>query len=289
MDISVRIERALEAAIAETEAPGGPPLLAAAVRHAVFPGGARIRPRLCLGVAQACGDKNPVMADTAAAAIELLHCASLVHDDLPCFDNSELRRGKPSVHMAYGEPLAVLAGDALITLAFDTLARNAGETPKQLSELVLTLSRALGAPSGIIAGQAWECEPHVTLTEYHRAKTAALFVASSAAGAISCGHDPKPWRIFGERIGEAFQVADDIRDIAGSEEEGGKPSGRDRDLGRPSAAKEFGLQGAVQRMKQLLADMVASVPSCPGQHAFRELMLQEASKFLPKSLAKQAA
>lgn len=289
MDIATRIETALDAAIAETEAPGGPPLLAAAVRHAVFPGGARIRPRLCLGVAAACGDKDPVLANTAAAAIELVHCASLVHDDLPCFDNAELRRGKPSVHMAYGEPLAVLAGDALITLAFDTLARNDGGDPRRLAHLVLTLSRALGAPSGIIAGQAWECEPNVTLTEYHRAKTAALFVASAASGAIASGHDPEPWRLFGERIGEAFQVADDIRDMAGSAEEFGKPCGRDRELGRPSAAREFGLAGAVQRLKQLLAETVAAVPPCPGQQAFRKLMLAEASKFLPKSMARQAA
>ena len=100
----------------------GPPLLAAAMRHAVFPGGARIRPQLCLAVARACGDAHPALADAAAAAIELLHCASLVHDDLPCFDDAATRRGQPSVHAAYGERLAVLAGDALIVLAFQTLA-----------------------------------------------------------------------------------------------------------------------------------------------------------------------
>ena len=87
-----------------------------------FPGGARIRPRLCLAVAQACGEDQPAVTDAAAAAIELLHCASLVHDDLPCFDDAPIRRGKPSVHRAFGEQLAVLAGDALIVLAFETLA-----------------------------------------------------------------------------------------------------------------------------------------------------------------------
>ena len=100
--------------------PGQRPL-----RYAVFPGGARIRPRLCLAVAQACGEDQPAVTDAAAAAIELLHCASLVHDDLPCFDDAPLRRGKPSVHRAFGERLAVLAGDALIVLAFETLARAA--------------------------------------------------------------------------------------------------------------------------------------------------------------------
>ena len=99
------------------------------MRHAVLPGGARVRPQLCLSVAQACGDDLPEMSDAAAAAIELIHCASLVHDDLPCFDDADLRRGKPSVHRAYGEPLAVLAGDALIVMAFEALARAAQGEP----------------------------------------------------------------------------------------------------------------------------------------------------------------
>ena len=121
MDAKNRIERALAAATRQGSGPGCPPGLAAAVAHAVFPGGARIRPKLCLSVARACGDRHPAMADAAAAAIELLHCASLVHDDLPCFDDAPLRRGKPSVHRAFGERLAVLAGDALIVLSFETL------------------------------------------------------------------------------------------------------------------------------------------------------------------------
>lgn len=123
MDANRRIEQALDAAIAHLEAPGAPPRLAEALRYAVFPGGHRIRPRLCLSVARACGDDDPGASDAAAAAIELIHCASLIHDDLPCFDDAPLRRGQPSVHAAYGEPLAVLAGDALIVSAFETLAR----------------------------------------------------------------------------------------------------------------------------------------------------------------------
>ena len=113
MDLSPRIEQALLAALASAEAPGCPPRLAAAMRHAVFPGGARIRPKLCLAVAMACGDAHPRLADAAAAAIELLHCASLVHDDLPCFDNAAMRRGIPSVQAQFGDRLAVLAGEAL--------------------------------------------------------------------------------------------------------------------------------------------------------------------------------
>ena len=132
MDAMKRIERALTTALARTEHPGGPPLLAAALRHAVFPRGARVRPRLCLAVARACGEDDPAITDAAAAAIELLHCASLVHDDLPCFDDAATRRGRPSVHYAFGQPLAVLAGDALIVLAFQTLARGAVRSPARL-------------------------------------------------------------------------------------------------------------------------------------------------------------
>ncbi len=123
MNPLARIELAVEAAIESVERPGCPPGLSAAMRHAVVPGGARIRPKLCLAVAGACGADDPALVDAAATSIELLHCASLVHDDLPCFDNADMRRGKPSVHKAFGQPLAVLAGDALIVLAFEIIAR----------------------------------------------------------------------------------------------------------------------------------------------------------------------
>src|SRR5690348_6193584 len=152
MDGVIRIEQALEGAMREAEASGAPPRLAAAMRHAVFPGGARIRPRLCLAVARACGAEDFAIPTAAAASIELLHCASLVHDDLPCFDDAPVRRGKPSVHCAFGEPLAVLTGDALIVLAFETLARHSGG---RLPELLHCIVRSVGMPFGIVAGQAW--------------------------------------------------------------------------------------------------------------------------------------
>jgi geranylgeranyl diphosphate synthase type II len=155
MEPGRRIETALDRAVAYAEAPGAPPLLAEALRYAVFPGGHRIRPRLCLSVARACGDDDPAGSEAAAAAIELLHCASLVHDDLPCFDDAPMRRQKPAVHVAFGEPIAVLTGDALIVLAFETVARAAGRRPGRLVRLVGLLGRAAGSPSGIAAGQAW--------------------------------------------------------------------------------------------------------------------------------------
>lgn len=170
MDAKTRIERALNTALAGAEAPGCPPRLAAALRHAVFPTGALIRPRLCLAVAWACGEDDPTIAESAGAAIELLHCASLVHDDLPCFDDADTRRGRASVHSAFGEPLAVLAGDALIVLAFETLAAMNCSQPR-MARLIRIVASSVGAPTGIVAGQAWESEPKIDLAEYHRAKT----------------------------------------------------------------------------------------------------------------------
>src|SRR5690242_8860196 len=198
MDAVTRIERTLIEAIGATEAPGGPPGLAAAMHHAVFPRGARIRPRLCLAVAGACGDDAPEASAGAAAAIELLHCASLVHDDLPCFDNADLRRGRPSVHAAFGEPLAVLAGDALIVLAFQTLAK-ASCPPLRMAKLINIVGSCVGVPRGIVAGQAWECEPEVDLSHYHRSKTGALFAAATVCGAAAAGFEnPDAWRDLGE-------------------------------------------------------------------------------------------
>jgi geranylgeranyl diphosphate synthase type II len=292
MEIVARIEQALEAAVATGEASGCPPRFAAALRYAVFPGGARIRPRLGLAVATACGDDDPGLADATAAAIELLHCASLVHDDLPCFDDAPTRRGKPAVHRAFGERLAVLSGDALIVLAFQTLARAGAITPhaNRLPALLLTVGRSVGAPTGIAAGQAWECEPRVVLADYQRAKTGALFAAASVAGAAAAGAEhPERWRSLGERLGEAYQVADDLRDAAGSSEDLGKPVGRDVALGRPSAARELGIAGAMRRLEQLVAGAIAAIPACPGAAALREVIVAEADGLLPKELARRAA
>ena len=172
--MQVRLEMALRDALGES-ARSGPPLLAEAMSYAVFPGGGRARPRLCLAVAEACrvdegngsatldeGNWSPLVM-AAAVAIELLHCASLVHDDLPCFDDADERRGRPSVHCMFGESLAVLAGDGLITLAFETVARAGTEHPQRIGPLVILLARAVGSVDGLVAGQAWESEPSVPL------------------------------------------------------------------------------------------------------------------------------
>jgi len=287
--LSQAIEQSLAQSLSNVSGPDSPPGLAAAMRFSVFPGGARLRPRLCLAVACACGQDDPAVSNAAAASIEFLHCASLVHDDLPCFDNASIRRGKPSVHRAFGERLAVLAGDALIVLAFETLARGMPGAPQRLAALMLIVSRAVGMPNGISAGQAWECEPHVDLAEYQRAKTGALFAAATMAGAAAAGVDAGPWRLLGARLGEAYQVADDIRDVISRPEDIGKPVGQDLALGRPNAALELGVAGAIERLDLLVAEAIESIPPCPAGQELRDLILLEADKLLPKSLARRAA
>jgi len=289
MDAVTRIERTLSASLDRADSSNGPPLLAAAMRHAVFPRGARIRPRLCLAVAAACGDDDPAASDAAAAAIELIHCASLVHDDLPCFDDADTRRGRASVHRAFGQPLAVLAGDALIVLSFQTLAWGAARSASRLAALVLTLAGATGMPSGIAAGQAWESEPTIDLGQYQRAKTGALFAAATISGAAAAGAEAEPWRQLGERLGEAYQVADDIADVLSDEPDLGKPTGRDLFLGRPNAALTMGVSGAMHHLEALAEAAADSIPACPGAAALRALTLGEAHRLLPKDLSQRAA
>ena len=274
MDIGLRLEQELEQAVAHAAADDCPPLLAQALRHAVFPGGARIRPRLVLAVSNACATgsataatKNASAAITFASAVELLHCASLVHDDLPCFDNSALRRGKPSVHAAFGERLAVLAGDALIVLGFEWLALRAVE---RLAPLTGILARCVGGPSGICAGQAWECEQTIDIVRYQRAKTGALFAACTMGGAAAQGYEPFAWQKLGFAIGEAFQVADDLRDVAGSAERLGKPVHQDEANHAPNFVAELGFDGAMAHFEELLEAARNSIPDCPGREALAQ-------------------
>ena len=287
MQPTTRIAQALERAVSLGEAQGCPPKLAAAIRHSVFPGGARIRPQLCLAVAGACGDSDPALAEAAAAAIELLHCASLVHDDLPCFDDAPTRRGVPTVHRAFGERLAVLAGDALIVLAFQTLAAGAARSPQRLVTLIATLGRGVGMPFGIVAGQAWECEPQVVLGDYHRAKTGALFAAATMAGAQAAGGPAELWKPFGDWLGEAYQVADDIRDVVADADVIGKPTGRDVALGRPSVARELGLQAAIERFDSLVASCREAIPDCRGAARLRALVGLESERLVPKAWSRE--
>ncbi|MFP4044380.1 MAG: polyprenyl synthetase family protein [Rhodosalinus sp.] len=284
MDLLARIDKAVARAIAIGQGGTPPARLAEALQYATAPGGARIRPTILTSVALACGDDRPALTDAAAAALELMHCASLVHDDLPCFDDAATRRGKPSVHRAYSEPLAVLTGDSLIILAFEVLARAAAEEPQRGAQLVLTLAQRSGMPGGICAGQGWESEPQVDLAAYHRSKTGALFIAATQMGAIAAGHEPEPWFELGDRIGEAFQVADDLRDAVMDEGALGKPVGQDAAHGRPSAVAELGVEGAAKRLKNILAGAIASIPSCPGEARLAQMVRMQSERIMPSAV-----
>ncbi|NBD96489.1 MAG: geranylgeranyl pyrophosphate synthase [Gammaproteobacteria bacterium] len=289
MEVAERIERTLTETFEASRGASCPPRLDEAVRYAIFPGGARVRPTICLAVADACNEDCPEISEAAAASIELLHCASLVHDDLPCFDDSPLRRGRPSVHQAFGERLAVLAGDALIVLAFNALTRAAVRAPERLPVLIEIIAASVGMPRGIVAGQAWECEAAVDLDDYQQLKTGALFAAATAAGAAAAGEDPLPWRALGERIGSAYQVVDDILDVAGDSEQLGKPVGQDEARGHPSSVRELGLDGARRQFQVVMAGVFDKIPPCPGADRLKARIVEESSKFLPATLAEHAA
>lgn len=284
MSTNTGLETILKDSLSRAGGPDCPPKLSQAMEHAVFPGGARVRPTLCLAVAKACGDPNPSLSLAAAAAIEFLHCASLVHDDLPCFDDADIRRGKPSVHRAFGEPLAVLTGDALIVLAFETLAYSPRVSGPQLSRLLRVIGQSVGGPSGIAAGQAWECEAEAPLDTYHRAKTGALFVCATLCGALTADSDPGPWRAVGELIGEAYQVADDLLDVAADAEEAGKPIGQDRLHNRPSAVGALGVAGAVSHLENLVDEAARAVPDVPGAEPLRGLVQHQSRRLVPRNL-----
>jgi geranylgeranyl diphosphate synthase type II len=244
---------------------------------------------LCLAVAAACGKRESVPASAAATAIELLHCASLVHDDMPCFDNAGLRRGKPSVHVAFGTPIAVLTGDALIVLAFETVARDCAAEPALIGPICATVGRAVGMPNGIVAGQAWESEEDIPLAEYHRAKTAALFTGAAACGAISAGTDPHAWMAFGDALGAAYQIADDLRDLAGDEAEIGKPCGQDQRNERPNATSALGVDATLSALHDMVGRVVAAIPPCSGAEMLEQLIEAEAKRLVPVKLASSAA
>lgn len=281
--MQARIDNAVHAALQRGQGGDAPARLADALEYACTPGGARIRPTILMSVAMACGDDQPRLSDAAAAALELIHCASLVHDDLPAFDDAALRRGKPSVHRAYSEPLAVLTGDSLIIMGFDVLAEAAPTAPARGIELIRLLARQTGMPHGICAGQGWESEKTIDLAAYHRAKTGALFIAATQMGAVAAGQEAEPWTELGARIGEAFQVADDLRDALCDSDTLGKPGGQDDLHGRPNAVAALGLRGAVERLDNILSGAIASIPSCPGEAQLAAMVNAYAHKLIPAS------
>jgi len=281
MDVKTRVEHALERHVLGRAQPNG---LGAGIKHGLFPGGARVRPALAIGVAVACGDDRPRVSEAFAGAVECLHCASLVHDDLPCFDDAATRRGAPSVHSAHGEAMAVLVGDALIVLAFQLLSDVADEAGDRLPTLLSILSDSAGMPAGLVSGQAYESEPDCPLHAYHMAKTGALFVAAATGGAAAAGGDVALWRPVGEGLGTAYQIADDIHDRVGAAQSLGKPTGQDEANARPNAVDIYGLEGAVAKLRRHIEDTAAAVPETEAAGPLRALIRAQVDRFVPAEL-----
>ena len=227
-----RVDAALDGCVPAESTP--PETIHKAMRYSLFAGGKRIRPVLCLAVAETVSD-HTAGAVTAACALELIHTYSLIHDDLPALDNDDLRRGRPTNHKVFGEAMAILAGDSLLTLAFEVLAKLPVDAGRRI-RLVAELATASGTVGGMIAGQVHDLEgegqpPAAGLLErIHRAKTGALLRASVRMGAIYAGADENQLAAlssYGEHVGLAFQIVDDILDVEQSSEALGKTAGKD--------------------------------------------------------------
>lgn len=256
-----RLHRGLDLALRTLDGPQTPPRLRAAMRHAVLSGGGRLRPWLALAVSHALGDPDPTLSTAVAVSVELLHCASLVHDDMPCFDDASTRRGLPTVHAKYGESTALLTGDALISLAFEIVAEASLQNPARGIAAMRELTRAVGASEGLMAGQAWESEPGVDLAQYHHLKTAVLFEAASRAAACAAGADPAPFTAFARALGAAYQLADDLLDVQGAASAAGKEVGQDAAHGRPNAAAVYGIDGLLARLAEHMHTARAAIPA----------------------------
>jgi len=220
-----------------------------AMRYSVFAGGKRIRPILCYESAKLFA-ADPVGAIPVGCALEFIHTYSLIHDDLPALDNDDLRRGKPTNHKVFGEAIAILAGDALLTLAFQTLA-NAAIEPNRRVRVISEIASAAGTVNGMVGGQVADIEAEkkaadAAMLEYiHRSKTAALICGSIVAGAIAGGagdEDVARLRRFGEQIGWAFQVVDDVLDVSESSASLGKTAGKDQEQQKATYPALYGLE-----------------------------------------------
>ncbi|HUJ22574.1 MAG TPA: farnesyl diphosphate synthase [Bryobacteraceae bacterium] len=221
-----------------------------AMRYSLFAGGKRVRPILCLEAARAVSD-SPRGIETAACSLEFVHTYSLIHDDLPALDNDDYRRGKLTCHKVFGEAMAILTGDALLTLAFETLAKMNCVAEQQRSRVIAELATAAGTVGGMIGGQVADLEgegqpPNTQLLEsIHRAKTGALLRASVRMGAIYAGANDQQLEAmsrYGEHVGLAFQIVDDILDVEQSTEALGKTAGKDAQQHKITFPAVYGLE-----------------------------------------------
>jgi geranylgeranyl diphosphate synthase type II len=255
-----------------------------AMRHSVFAGGKRIRPILCMEAGRAIAGELPAGIEELGAALEMLHTYSLIHDDLPALDNDDLRRGRPTCHKVYGEAIAILAGDALQTQAYEVLSKLRCSAESRV-KIIEEIARGTGTVNGMIGGQVVDLEaertkPDAETLEYiHRSKTAALITASVVTGGIFASAHAKQvenLRSFGQAIGLAFQIVDDILDVTQTSEQLGKTAGKDVASEKATYPALFGLEESQKKARALLEDAYQGVQNLGA----RGEMLKNMARFL---------
>jgi len=255
-----------------------------AMRHSVFAGGKRIRPILCMEAARMVAGSLPTGIEDLGSALEMLHTYSLIHDDLPALDNDDLRRGRPTCHKVFGEALAILAGDALQTRAYEVLAQLQCP-PEARVRIIEEIAHGTGTVDGMIGGQVVDLEsehakPDLPTLEYiHRAKTAALISASVVTGGMYAGASAdqvKKLRSFGQSIGLAFQIVDDVLDVTQTSEQLGKTAGKDTAAEKTTYPALFGIDVSIKKADALVEAAFVALESFGS----RAETLKSLAKFL---------
>jgi geranylgeranyl diphosphate synthase type II len=238
-----------------------------AMRHSVFAGGKRLRPILCMEAGRMVAGSLPSGIEELGASLEMLHTYSLIHDDLPALDNDDLRRGRPTCHKVYGEAIAILAGDALQTQAYEVLARLRCSANSRV-RIIDEIARGTGTINGMIGGQVVDLEaehnkPDLETVEYiHRAKTAALITASIVSGGLYGGANEEEvakLSEFGQSIGLAFQIVDDVLDVTQTSEQLGKTAGKDSEAEKATYPALFGVDESLARAAALVESAMATL------------------------------
>jgi len=251
-----------------------------AMRHSVFAGGKRLRPILCMEAGRMIAGSLPAGIEEVGAALEMLHTYSLIHDDLPALDNDDLRRGRPTCHKAFGEAIAILAGDALQTQAYEVLSRVQCSPPQRV-RIIEEIARGTGTVDGMIGGQVVDLEaehtrPTAEMLQYiHRSKTAALITASLVSGGLYAGakdSEVARLRAFGLGIGLAFQIVDDILDVTQTSEQLGKTAGKDTASEKATYPALFGIEKSQEKADELVNNAFAELQSFgPRADTLKEL------------------
>jgi geranylgeranyl diphosphate synthase type II len=274
--VDAELERRVPAA---TETPA---TIHQAMRYSLFAGGKRIRPILCMVAAEAVAGVSSG-AEAPGCALELVHTYSLIHDDLPSLDNDDYRRGRLTCHKVYGEAMAILAGDALLTLAFQSLAEMEGVSAEARLRMIQELSRAAGTAGGMIGGQVADLEAEGKPVEaqqldyIHRSKTSALIRAAVRIGAIHAGASAAKYEAlstYGEHTGMAFQIVDDVLDVVGTSDELGKTAGKDVAQNKATFPALYGVEASRECAAGHLAKALGALESF-GESALRLRQIAE--------------